>query len=126
VKQAATLHLPDSYIVDRTYNSSMSRKSQTKAEFFEGWKALIFDKATQAFYDIYPLESGADSAAEKIQLPKGMSKKEYVLQRQHAREFPLLDLSAIMESYKTIQDENSVSFDDLLGDFDGKDRPGQD
>lgn len=125
IRLAATRHLPDNYVVDRTYNNSASRKSQTKAEFFEGWKTMIFDKATQAFYDVYPLDPQQEDT-DKIQLPRGMSKKEYVLQRKHAQEFPILDIAAIMESYKSVQDEKSATFEDLLGDLDGKDRPGQD
>lgn len=125
IKPAVSKHLPDKFIVSRTYKNSQSNKFQSEAEFFEGWKQLILDKATQAFYDVYPLEL-KEEEKEKIQLPKGMSKREYVLQRQHAKSFPLLDLSAIEEMYKQVQDETSVSFDDILGDLNGQVKPGQD
>jgi hypothetical protein len=127
IKPAVTKHLPDKYIVSRTYKSSIANKSQSESEFFEGWKNLILSKATQAFYDVYPLEASENaSEAEKIQLPKGMSKKEYVLQRQHAKSFPLLDLSVIEDLYKQVQGEQSVSFDDILGDLNGQDSTRQD
>jgi hypothetical protein len=119
VKQAVTHHLPDRHQLSRTYKT-LPRRDKTESEFFEGWKKLIMDNAIRAFYDIYPLQEEA-AEAEKIQLPKGMSKKEYVAQRQHARSFPLLDLPTIMEMYKQIQNEESVSFEDILGDNDGKD-----
>lgn len=125
LKPAVAKHIPDSYIVDRTYNNSSVKKIQSKSEFLENWKNLILDKATQAFYDVYPLENQQEEQ-EKIQLPKGMSKKEYVLQRKHAQEFPLLDISMIQDMYKQIQDEDVLSFDDILGDLNGEDKPGQD
>ena len=120
IKPAVTKHLPDKFVVSRTYKNSPANKVHSESEFFEGWKQLIMDKAIQAFYDVYPLQDSA-AEAEKIQLPKGMSKKEYVLQRQHAKSFPLLDLSIIEDMYKQIQSEESVSFEDILGDFNGKD-----
>jgi hypothetical protein len=125
LKPAVTRHLPDKYIVNRTYRSSSANKSQTEMEFFESWKELILNKATQAFYDVYPIDD-AKEGVEKIQLPKGMSKKEYVLQRQHAKQFPLLDLSLIEEMYKQVQDEDAVQFEDILGDLDGQDSTRQD
>lgn len=121
VKQAVSKHLPDRFIVNRTYKGSTASKHQTEGEFFESWKTLITDKAIQAFYDVYPLQSEAKTDdSGKIQLPRGMSKKEYVMQRQHAKSFPLLDLSAIEDMYKQVQDEKLVTFDDILGDFNGK------
>jgi len=127
VKLAAARHMPEMHIIDRTYATSpFFKKTQTKAEFIEGWKALIMDKAVQAFYDVYPL-SVSKSESDKIQLPKGMSKKEYTLQRQHAREFPLLDTATVMEMYKKIQNESIATFEDLSsGDLNGKDKPRQD
>jgi hypothetical protein len=126
IKPAVTKHLPDKYIVNRTYKASISNKIQSESEFFEGWKSLILNKATQAFYDVYPLQESGEAKSEKIQLPKGMSKKEYVLQRQHAQSFPLLDLSVIEDLYKQVQNEEAISFEDILGDFDGKDSTRQD
>jgi len=124
VKPAVTKHLPDKFVVSRTYKNSPANKIHTESEFFEGWKQLIMDKAVLAFYDVYPIQDSADTN-EKIQLPKGMSKKEYVLQRQHAKSFPLLDLSSIEDMYKQIQAEEFVSFEDILGDLDGEDRSRQ-
>jgi hypothetical protein len=120
LKPAVTKHLPDRFVVSRTYKNSPANKIHSEAEFFEGWKQLIMDKAIQAFYDVYPLQD-KEEEVEKIQLPKGMSKKEYVLQRQHAKSFPLLDLSAIEDLYKQVQSEESVSFEDILGDKNGED-----
>jgi hypothetical protein len=119
VKSAVTKHLPDRQVVQRTYKNSSKNKSHTEMEFFESWKQLIMAKAVEAFYDVYPL---VDEAAEqsKIQLPKGMSKKEYVLQRQHAKSFPLIDLSSLEDMYKQIQDEDTVSLEDILGDNNGE------
>ena len=121
IKPAVTKHLPDKFVVQRTYKNSPANKVHSETEFFEGWKQLIMDKALQAFYDVYPLAEEAAVEAEKIQLPKGMSKKEYILQRQHAKSFPLLDLSTIEDLYKQVQNEQSVSFDDILGDNNGED-----
>lgn len=121
VKPAVTKHLPDKFVVQRSYKNSPANKVYSESEFFEGWKQLIMDKALQAFYDVYPLAEEEASQGEKIQLPKGMSKKEYVLQRQHAKSFPLLDLSAIEDLYKQVQNEELVSFNDILGDNNGED-----
>lgn len=121
IKPAVSKHLPDRFVVNRTYKNSPANKIHSESEFFEGWKQLIMDKAIQAFYDVYPLVDKTVSEGEKIQLPKGMSKKEYVLQRQHAKSFPLLDLSVIEEMYKQVQSEESVSFDDILGETNGED-----
>jgi len=121
IKPAVAKHLPDKFVVNRTYKNSPANKIHSESEFFEGWKQLIMDKAIQAFYDVYPLVDKTVSESEKIQLPKGMSKKEYVMQRQHAKSFPLLDLLAIEDLYKQVQSEQSVSFDDILGDNNGED-----
>jgi len=122
LKPAVAKHIPDNYIVDRTYNNSSVKKMQSKTEFFENWKNLILDKATQAFYDVYPLES-EQNKQEVIQLPKGMSKREYTLQRKHIEEFEHVDLEMIRNLYKQIQDEGVTSFDDILGDLSGSDKP---
>jgi len=121
IKPAVMKHLPDKHVVQRTYKNLPANKVYTESEFFESWKQLITDKAIQAFYDVYPLAEETPSEGDKIQLPKGMSKKEYVLQRQHAKTFPLLDLLVIEDMYKKIQNEESVSLEDILGDKNGKD-----
>lgn len=120
IKPAVTKHLPDKFVVQRTYKNSPANKVQSESEFFEGWKQLILDNAIQAFYDVYPLQE-SPSEKEKVQLPKGMSKNEYVLQRSHAKSFPLLDLSTIENLYKQNQDQDAISLDDILGDTDGED-----
>jgi hypothetical protein len=125
VKPAVSKHLPDKFIVQRTYRSSPVNKIQTESEFFESWKKLIHDKAVQAFYDVYPLVP-LEEEKEKIQLPKGMSKNEYSLQRNHAKSFPLLDLSAIEHLYKQNEHENSISLEDILGDNNGENSSRQD
>jgi len=43
-----------------------------------------------------------------------------VLQRQHAKSFPLIDLASLEDMYKQIQDEDTVSLEDILGDNNGE------
>ena len=113
LNQAITAHLPTKSLVDMTYKNTRGRWS-SKDEFYEDWKKLIRDAATNVFYSRYPLDS--DKKKEESPLPGGMSRKEYVLQRKHADSFPALDLDQIPDIEEdTNPEEVAFSIDDLEG-----------
>jgi hypothetical protein len=115
--QAIAMHLPRKDVVRNTYKR-LKHLGHTEQEFFENWKALIKDKATNVFYARYPLDTGKEK--KETTLPNGMSKEEYLRQRRYASSFPILDLSKIPD----IPDDDGLTMDDVsftLKDLEGSD-----
>jgi hypothetical protein len=103
---AIAAHLPNRAVVKNTYKR-MSNKNQFDSEidFFNSWKQIIKDHATNSFYSFFQIDE-----EEEDKLPNGMSLQEYSKQRRHAHSFPLLDVSKIPDVEEQIED---LTLDDL-------------
>lgn len=112
IKDAVNRHCPSSSTVKHIYkNSPNLHRRCSEQEFFEEWKGLIKSRAFEAFHDIYPIGEKQVERTDKAELPKGMSRDEYRLQRRHAESFPIIDISKIEDPYKDY--DTDFSLEDL-------------
>ncbi len=104
LKQAIAHHFPTHSVAKFTYKNARRDPSQTFAEFLDGWKKLITDEATQAFYSFYSVEGENIKKEEKKY--GNMSAQEYSKQRKYANAFPTIDTDALQEKIDKMLEED--------------------
>ena len=95
LKEAIAHHFPTQSVAKFTYKNTRRDPNQTFAEFLDGWKKLIADEATKAFYAFYQVE-GEDAKKEEKKFGN-MSAQEYMKQRKYAESFPTIDTDALQK-----------------------------
>lgn len=90
---AIKVHLPSVGLCKATWKmakNNPANSEMTEKEFVDSWNKSISDKATNSFYNIFPLPVDKDEDPE----PKvygQMSATEYKKQRKNAESYPVLD-----------------------------------
>ena len=107
LKEAIGHHFPSASVAKYTFKNVQQKPGQTFGEFLDGWKKLITDEATQAFYSFYQVEGENQEIEKKF---GSMSAQEYSKQRKYAEAFPVIDTDALQKK-----------IDQMLKDDDGGD-----
>ena len=116
--QAINVHLPTPGLAKsiwKTVRNNPNNIGGSEKEFIESWHKDIGDKATNSFFNIYPLPKDADEDPE----PKvygSMSVKEYRLQRKHADSYPILDTEELEKRLQQLGAFDPTK--DILGEDD--------
>jgi hypothetical protein len=117
LSQAIKVHLPSPGLAKsfwKTVKNKPNYAESNEKEFIDGWNKDIADKATNSFYNIYPLPEDKDEDPEP-KIYGNMSAKEYKLQRRHADSYPILDTE---ELARRLQSETYDPVEDILGEDD--------
>lgn len=107
IKQATAHHFPNQSTSKWTFKNAKRDPNQTFAEFLDGWKKLIADEATKAFYAYYSVEG--EEAKKEEKKHGNMSAAEYSKQRKHAESFPIIDTDELERQRKEIMKEDGGS-----------------
>ncbi len=119
--QAIKAHLPPVAVAKNYWKSHAKNDPKntglTEKDFIDQWNKDIADRATNSFYNVFPVPTEQDDDGE----PKvfgSMSAKEYKMQRRHADSYPILDTE---ELERRMQSGAYNPADDLMDkDKDGK------
>lgn len=108
--KAIKAHEPSPQLVKNVYRKmKMSGRAYVpEKEFQEAWCKDIADKANASFFEVFPVEIAPEDPDEQV-VHGNMTAKEYKLQRQHAEEYPRLDIEEfqrrmIAEDYNPVAD----------------------
>ena len=110
LKDAISHHFPSHSVAKYTFKNARRDPNQTFAEFLDGWKKLITDEATQAFYSFYSVE-GENTKKEEKKFGS-MSAQEYMKQRRYADSFPTIDTDALQEKIDDMLKEDQGGSDE--------------
>jgi hypothetical protein len=101
--QAIKAHQPNAGLAKATWKmvkGNPKNADLSEREFIDQWNKDIADRATNSFYNVYPVPDEGDDDGE----PKvfgSMSAKEYKMQRKHADSYPILDTEELERRLKT-------------------------
>ena len=105
---AIKIHLPPPGLAKQWWKTSKHDprfSDMSEKEFIDGWHKDISDKATNSFYNIYPIPKEHDEEP-KIYGDNKISEKEYKLLRDHASKFKPVDLKSLdTESSELLTEE---------------------
>ncbi|NJO53398.1 MAG: hypothetical protein HC840_32815 [Leptolyngbyaceae cyanobacterium RM2_2_4] len=106
--EASAVHLPTREQIKRTYTYKKSALYKSEKEFMDSWIAGIKAKATEAFYEYYPLEEHIemDKPVEK-QPAGGLTRTQLRQQRQYLEQFPILTFDEAKAKYQEIENDFS-------------------
>jgi hypothetical protein len=107
LKEAIGHHFPTKSVAKFTYKNTRRDPNISFDDFLDGWKRLITDEATKAFYAFYRVEGENENKEEKKY--GTMSAQEYMKQRRYADSFPTIDTDALQDKI------NDIMKDDLGG-----------
>ena len=105
LKQATAQHFPSRSVAKFTFKNARRDPNQSFVEFLDGWKKLITDEATKAFYSFYSVEG--ENAKKEEKKYGNMSAQEYMKQRRYADTFPTIDTDALQKKIdKMLEDDD--------------------
>lgn len=115
--KATKAHQPAPALARNTYKNAKSSPKVSgfsEKEFIDQWNKDIADKATGAFYSVFPrpkAKNEDDDGEPKVY--GSMSVKEYKAQRRHADAYPILDTEELEKkmmqgTYNPIEDIASI------------------
>jgi len=108
-------HLPNNYVANTTYKYAKANNkhgNQSFNEYFNSWKDLIRDRATESFYAQYPIDGVEKKEEKKF---GNMSIQEYNKQRKYADSFPILDTDALKKKREVFMKEELATLEDDNG-----------
>jgi hypothetical protein len=108
--RAVKAHLPPPALARNVYKKIKNNIDKTEKEFMEEWNKSIEDKATQSFFEFFPLPRFDDDDEPKQF--GNMSAKEYRAQRKYADEFPVLDTTELEKRMK--EQDHDLDIEDML------------
>ena len=108
--KAIKSHLPCSSVVKSTYKKLKTTSSLqcSEKEFEETWNKSISEKATAAFFEVFPVPLKMEAPPEQAMFGS-MTEKEYRAQRKHADEYPRLDTEELERRLHHPEDYNPVA-----------------
>ena len=92
--KAIKVHQPPIGLARNVYkNAKATNKTsgQSEKEFIDQWNQDIADKATAAFFLVFPRPKNTDEDDGEPKVYGNMSAKEYKTQRRFVEQFPILD-----------------------------------
>jgi len=120
--KAIKAHQASPALIKSVYKSSKTNPKvayMTEKEFAEQWNQDIHDKATAAFFDVFPRPKVNPDDDGEPKVYGQMSAKEYRAQRRYADSFPRLNTEALERTLRE-QTYNPVEdLDNILGGKDG-------
>ena len=125
--KATKAHQPPPALAKATYRNLRSNPKiaiYSEKEFIDQWNQDIADKATNAFFSVFPVPKNKDQEDDEPKVYGNMSVKEYKAQRRYSDQFPVLNTEELEKkmlsgSYNPLDD-----IEDILGK--NKDKNGAD
>jgi len=102
--KAIKAHQPTSSVAKNSYKKFkkiIPRFDKTEKEFIEEWNQSIEDKATETFFEFFPVPRFDEDNEPKVY--GNMSAKEYHAQRRYAEQFPILDTTELEKYWQDKQ-----------------------
>lgn len=103
MKEAIKHHYPSKSVAKFTFKNVKRDPNQSFDEWLDGWKKLIDNEATQAFYAFYKVDG--ENKEKKEKKYGNMSVQEYSKQRKLADSFPTIDTDELQASIDKMLEE---------------------
>lgn len=111
--KAIKAHSPPVGLIKNTYKKHRAKLTMPEKEFEESWLKNIADKASAAFFEVFPVEVKVEETDPIIY--GSMTAKEYKAQRKHADQYPILDIEEMQRRLQANAYDPMQDLETLLG-----------